>query len=162
MRKKEPILQFFRDMKIRKEASKIPTSILPLREIHVVTVLLDWSAPDAGITDAAVRNFFSKRGVDVFVINPGSRDFTPLGRLRNRARLQEGKFIRHEDLFISLASGSSFAEEYEAAVSPAKFKIGRCQTNYNSYDFVLSDNEFKHYPQSEVFEAIVSELLKIS
>lgn len=157
----EPIKEFFRRIKIRQAVSKVPTGIRPLQNIHIVTVLLDWTGQDAAATETAIRNFFRQRGADVFIINPKQKDFTSLGRLRNRVRMKEGKMMRHEDLFISLATGSTYAERFEAAASPAKFKIGRTQTELNSYDIVLSDSETRHYQQTEVFDAMVSLLQKI-
>lgn len=148
-------------MKIRHDASRTPTGILPLGGIRVVTVLLDWNEPDAEAAEAAVREFFGKRGCELFIINPGLKDFTCFGRIRKRVRLQDGKSARREDLFISLASGSTFAEQYEAAASPARFKIGRNQTLIDSYDFVMSDAPIRHSSQLEIFAAIVEYLLKI-
>lgn len=161
MTNKEPVKDIFRRMKIRHSASKTPTGILPLRGIRMVTVLLDWSEPDTAAAETAVRDFFGRLGCDLFIINPGPKDFTCFGRIRKRARLRDGKSARREDLFISLASGSSFAEQYEAAASSAGFKIGRNQTLIGSYDFVMSDAPTRTSTQLEIFTAITEHLKKI-
>lgn len=161
MANKEPVKDIFRRMKIRHDASRTPTGILPLGGIRVVTVLLDWNEPDAEAAETAVREFFGKRGCELFILNPGPKDLTCFGRIRKRVRLQDGKSARREELFISLASGSTFAEQYEAAASPAKFKVGRSQTLVESYDFVMSDSPMKRSSQLEIFEAITEHLQKI-
>ncbi|MCQ2172539.1 MAG: hypothetical protein MJZ17_07305 [Bacteroidales bacterium] len=161
MASKEPVKDIFRRMMIRHSISKTPTGILPLGSIHSVTVLLDWGESDTADTEAAVRDFFGKRRCGLFIINPGPKDFTCFGRLRKRVRLSDGKSPRSEDLFISLATCSTFAEQHEAAASPARFKIGRSQTLAESYDFVMSDAPTKHNTQLEAFEAIVEHLQKI-
>lgn len=161
MASKEPVKDIFRRMMIRHSISKTPTGILPLGSIHSVTVLLDWGESDTADTEAAVRDFFGKRRCGLFIINPGPKDFTCFGRIRRRARLRDGKSARREDLFISLASGSSFAEQYEAAASSAGFKIGRNQTLIGSYDFVMSDAPIRTSTQLEIFTAITEHLKKI-
>ncbi len=161
MANKEPVKDIFRRIIIRRSVSKTPTGILPLGRIRNVTVLLDWDGPDTAATEAAVRAFFGKRGCSLFFLNPGPKDFTCFGRIRKRVRLADGKSPRGEDLFISLATGSTFAEQYEAAASPAKFKIGRNRTLAGSYDFVMSDTPFKRCSQLEIFDTIVEHLQKI-
>lgn len=147
---------------IRHRRSKTPTTLLPLRELKEAIVLLDWNAPDAQQTSDALVAFFGKAGIKVTFIKPGSKGLNPFGRFKNRDRLPEGRKVRrHEDLFLSLLPGSSYAEEFEAFCSPARFKIGRGVFRDRVYDFHITDPEGAVSSQYEVFGTVRDFLLKI-
>lgn len=138
------------------------TSITPLSEIRNAVVLVDWNGSDIRETIEKAQEFFSGKGIGLTVLNPGKKDFTIFGRLKKRIRLPEGKKDkRAEDLFVSLATGNSFAEEYEALSSPASFKIGRSFFNPGIYDFLIQDRSGQAEKQTDVLDTIILNLQKI-
>jgi len=146
---------------IKKKNNK-PTSIVPLSGIKSAVVLIDWNGGDIPGTIAKAADFFGSKGIRLTVLNPQKRDFTLLGRLRTGIRQPEGKKVpRSEDLFISLAAGKSYAEEYEAFSSPATFKIGRSYFKPGVYDFLIRDREGQNEKQTEVLDAIIQNIQKI-
>lgn len=156
------LVNIIRRCSVRSGRSKTPTTLLPLRELKEAVVLLDWGAPDAQQTSDAIMAFFRKAGIKVTFIKSGIKGLNSFGRFRNCDRLPEGRKVRrHEDLFLSLLPGSSYAEEFEAFCSPAKFKIGRGVFRDRVYDFQITDPDGAVSGQREVFETVRDFLSKI-
>lgn len=156
------IVNIIRRCSISHNRSKTPTSLLPLRELKDAVVLLDWNASDAQQTSDAVLAFFKEKGIKLTYISQGEKGLNIFGRLKTRDRLPEGRKVkRHEDLFLSLLPGSTYAEEFEAFCSPAKFKIGRGVFRNRVYDFQITDPEGTVSSQSDVFAAVRDFMLKI-
>lgn len=156
------IVNIIRRCSINHNRSKTPTSLLPVREFKDAVVLLDWEANDVQQTSEAVLDFFKKEGIKVTYISVGKKGLNMFGRFKNRDRLPEGRKVkRHEDLFLSLLPGSTYAEEFEAFCSPAKFKIGRGVFKKRVYDFQITDPEGIVNSQYDVFAAVVDYLKKI-
>ncbi|MCQ2182939.1 MAG: hypothetical protein MJY89_06000 [Bacteroidales bacterium] len=138
------------------------TSITPVSEIRSATLLVDWNGPDIAEAIGIAEDYFCGQGISLTVLNPGNRNFTLSGRLKRKIRQPEGKKIkRKEDLFISLATGHSFAEEYEAFSSTAKFKIGRSYFKPGIYDFLIQDRDGQTENQVEVLNTIILNIQKI-
>lgn len=154
--------RIIRKCSIAASRSKIRTSLVPLAEMRSVTVLLDGIEPGAPDTEFAINNFFSLYGYHVNIMKLTGSELNIFGRIKKKYRFYDGVAAgRHEDLFISLLTGSTYAEEYEAHCSPARFKIGRSQFKTGVYDFLVSDPKNKPYSQKEVFVAIADFLNKI-
>lgn len=137
------------------------TKITPLSKIHSAVVLLDWNGKDGAETASRAMKFFKDRGISIAIMAPDKKSFNLFGHLTRKARHPEGRKVkRHEDLFISLATGSSRAEEYELKHSPAVFRIGRSVFKKELYDILVTDGTTPE-SQLKVFDTIIDSLSKI-
>lgn len=153
--KENLFIRIARKRALRKNASKVPTGLVPLSGIKTAMVYLEDDGTLSSGTERTVREFFKSRGIQVetAVLNPLDADW--MGRsLRPK---KEGSFEGCEDLFVSLARDDSFALTYYAVTSKAKFKIGRRQTA-DVFDMIM-DGSGQDSPE-ELFKCI-TEFLEI-
>lgn len=156
---KNPILLLCRWYVLRRDRSGEPTSLLPLRKVHSVTVLVDTEAAeeDSARISRAARQFFDYQGIPVRILSPARKDLDLIGRIKGQVRGS-----REEDLFISLAaSPDNFTAEYEARCSKARFKVGRCSLPGRVFDLVVAAPESGETSQAAAFAAIKDYLNKI-
>ena len=159
---KNPLLILIRRMALRRDRSKVPTSLLPLKKVQGATVFVDTTGgEDTTPVLRAVQQFFEYQGIPVLVFCPEKRDINLIGRMKNRLRGSH-RHPRKEDLFISLAaSPENFAAEYEARCSTARCKVGRFQYPDGVFDLVVTAPEGSEPSQSAAFSAIKDFLTKI-
>jgi len=157
-----PLVDFYRQMVLRRSRSTVPTTLLPLSKIHSATVFVEAAAgeEDPACVCQAVRQFFDNQGIPVLILCPQRRDINWLGQMKRRARGTPE--TRQEDLFISLAgSPDNFAATYEACCSTARFKVGRFPLPDEVFDLVVSVPEADEAQQTASFDAIKDYLCKI-
>lgn len=136
--------------------------IAPLSKIKTVLILVDWNGIEKAETVKLAREFFDRKGVALFIINPRPKDFNILGHIRKRSYQPGGRrLLRHEDLLISLATGSTRAEKYELRNTTAFFKIGRSTFRKQPYDILITDGKDRVESQKDVLATILNHLTKI-
>jgi len=127
----------FINLALRWLGSKVPTSLMHLRDISMVTVLLDADAPDAAETEATVKEYFASRGIQLILVP-----------VMARKRI---KVHKDTQVLLSLVPGANWQLEFVVRRSRAVFKIGRTQLEGEPFDMVVSDPEGTHFSQVEVF-----------
>ena len=125
--------------------SKVPTSLMRLKDISQVTVLLDAGAPDAAEALDKVKEYFALKGIQLIIV-----PVLPKKCIRAHRQTQ---------VLLSLVPGCDWRLEYVVRRSRACFKIGRVQLPGEPFDLVVSDPAGTHYPQTEVF-ARMTELME--
>ncbi len=167
----EGILNFFRQRALKKYSSDVPTSILPVGEIHSAVAFIDVEDTSFDACKAALQAFFRDNGIkgDIFFF-----DFRKIGKEERLITSITTTILRRDlnfygkpaqekvnlmlgadaDLFISLIRGSDFPIEFMAKCSRARFKIGRQQLPGDTFDMVVSEPEDKVFSQEEVFSGI--------
>ena len=160
---KNPVLTTLRWMDLRRNVSTLSTGLLPLKKVHSAVVFVDAveQGDDAERVSRAVRQFFEYQGIPVTILSPVKKDLNMIGRLKPRVRGRH-RNPRREDLFISLAATpESFAAEFEARCSRARFKVGRFQLPEKVFDLVVAAPGGVDATQSAAFSAIKDYLSKI-
>ena len=140
--------ELFQRRALRKDASPVPTGLVPLHRIHTAVVLTDSPATGAD----AFRAFFRKHGIKWTVVNVTGvfADLNWFGKPRSAKPLEA-------DLFISLVPAQLFTLDYMTASSRACFKVGRY--DFPLFNLVFSDS--KDLSQVDAFREIVNLLEKI-
>ena len=152
---KNPFVLLLRAIALKRNESRSPHCLHPLREIKAATVLLDTAAEDTAAVKSAVKQYFDYHGITVRIFCPGSRDLDLMGTLKRKVRgprLDENA----GEMFISLVDPlADFCSEYEARCSRACFKVGRRQLPGDVFDLVILSPEGTEPPsQSAVFSEI--------
>ena len=130
---------------LRKNASGVPTGIVPLRRVASAAVIID--VEDTGFDDCknSVLSYFRGKGIkaDVFFLDfrrlaKGERLITPISTTILRRNLNwYGKPSRasaktllslEPDLLVCLVPERTFTAEYLASATRARFKAGRFQS----------------------------------
>lgn len=152
------------------------TGLEPLSSIGKVSVFFDADLPASAQLITYVSDYFNSRGKEVCVfamlmgmqtLNEGlqkavffhKEDVNWFGRLKRGKRYHTTDV--GEDMFISLLGEDTFAVEYAARCSSARFKVGRKQLSGNVYDLVVSDSGSEPADQRKVFDAIMEFVEKI-
>lgn len=151
------ILRFFRDRKIQKFLSDVPTGIRSLRNISSVNVIIDVEEPGFELLKEDILAWGRQKGLK---INIYFFDFRKLGKeellltsITTTILRKELDWIgtpefskvgtllyEHSDLFISLIDNGDFPIEFLSKCSKAKFKIGRYGFDGHVYDMVFTGN----------------------
>lgn len=151
------ILRFFRDRKIQKFLSDVPTGIRSLRNISSVNVIIDVEEPGFELLKEDILAWGRQKGLK---INIYFLDFRKLGKeellltsITTTVLRKELDWIgtpefskvgtllyEHSDLFISLIDNGDFPIEFLSKCSKAKFKIGRYGFDGHVYDMVFTGN----------------------
>ena len=151
------ILRFFRDRKIQKFLSDVPTGIRSLRNISSVNVIIDVEEPGFERLKEDILAWGRQKGLK---INIYFLDFRKLGKeellltsITTTILRKELDWIgtpefskvgtllyEHSDLFISLIDNGDFPIEFLSKCSKAKFKIGRYGFDGHVYDMVFTGN----------------------
>ena len=151
------ILRFFRDRKIQKFLSDVPTGIRSVRNISSVNVFSDVEEPGFELLKEDILAWGRQKGLK---INIYFLDFRKLGKeellltsITTTVLRKELDWIgtpefskvgtllyEHSDLFISLIDNGDFPIEFLSKCSKAKFKIGRYGFDGHVYDMVFTGN----------------------
>ena len=174
------IKNLFRRRALKKNASSIPTGILPLREIRSAVALIDVEDPSFDATKAAIQAFYRSYGIkgEIFFLDfrklrEDERLITSIQTTvlkkdlnwfgmpgREKIRLISGQPV---DLFLSLVQqADSFPVRFMATACPARCKVGRAGRGDATFDIVIQDNPAKANSQLEIFEEIRALLLKMN
>ena len=164
----EGLKDFFRRRSLAKYASTEPTQITPIREIHSAVAFIDVEDTSFDACKHALLSFFRENGIkgDIFFydfrkLTEGERLITSITTtvLRKdlnwygRPAMEKVNLLLsgEPDMFISLLRKDDFPIEFMAAVSKARFKVGRMQLPGNIFDVVVSDPDDRILSEAEVF-----------
>lgn len=150
----EGLKNFFRRRKIRKNASPIETSFLPIERISVVNTVIDVQETGFDQLKEAMIAWGRKKGIKVTVY------FFDLRKLKKGEQLLTGidkTFLRKElswigtpskekytpllqeecDLFISMIDNGDFPIHFLSKCTRARFKIGRYAYEGDPFDMIF-------------------------
>lgn len=166
--------EFFQRRYLLRGASQVPTGLLPLGKVRSAAVFIDVEDTSFNQCKETVLSFFRDRGIkaDIFFLDfrrlsKEERLITSITTTVLRKDLNWfGKPRREKvdlmlsgqpDLFLSLVSTPSYALEYMASCSRARFKAGR-------YDAPVFDLVFcaGNLPEYDAFLEIVKILDKVA
>lgn len=174
------IFAFFRERKIRKFRSNIPTGLMPMDKISSVNVVIDVEEPGFDILKDDILAWGRQHGLKV---NIYFFDFRKLGKDELLLTSIQTTIIKKEldwigtpdlskigpllyepsDLFISMVDNGDFPIDFLCKCSKAKFKIGRNGYDGHAYDMVISGSptEDLRSDARKIFFAITDFLTKI-
>lgn len=162
---------------LKKGASPEPTGLLPLKCVRSAVVFIDVEDTSFNECKNEVLAFFRSHGIkgEVFFFDFRNlskderlitsitttvlrKDLNWFGKPSNEKMqlLLQGE----PDMFLSLVSAESYALEFMASCSRARFKVGRQDSKV--YDLVFCDTPEKPLSQKEAFREIVKLMEKIS
>ena len=150
----EFVKNFFRRRKIRKFASPIETSFLPVDKISVVNTVIDVQETGFDQLKEAMLSWGRKKGIKVNIyffdfrkLKKGERLLTSIDKTFLRKELSWigtpslGKaapmFLEESDLFISLIDNGDFPIDFISKCVKARFKIGRYAYDGDIYDMIF-------------------------
>ena len=176
----ESIKRFFRDRKLRKHASDLPTGFLPLHQIHSVNVVIDVEEPGFDLLKEDILAWGRSAGLKV---NIYFFDFRKLGKDEillttiDKTLLRSGLdwlgtpnvlkltslLEEKSDLLISMIDNGDFPIEFLSKCTKARFKVGRHAFKGHAFDMVMSgaSNEDLRSDSRRIFQEITEFLLKI-
>ena len=150
----EFVKNFFRRRKIRKFASPIETSFLPVDKISVVNTIIDVQETGFDQLKEAMLSWGRKKGIKVNIyffdfrkLKKGEQLLTSIDKTFLRKELSWigtpslGKaapmFLEESDLFISLVDNGDFPIDFISKCVKARFKIGRYAYDGDVYDMIF-------------------------
>ncbi len=176
----DPILNIFRQRKIKKFISDVPTGFVPLTDISTVNVIIDVEEPGFDLLKEDILAWGRLHGLKVSIY---FFDFRKLGKDELLLTSIQTTIIRKEldwigtpdfakvgalvyepsDLFISMVDNSNFPIEFLAKCAKARFKIGRCGYEGDPYNMVIvgGSGEDLRSNSLEVFKAITEFINKV-
>ena len=159
---------------LRKTASPVPTGLLPMEKVRSAVVFIDVEDTSFDQCKNAVLSYFKGRGIkaDIFFF-----DFRKLTREERLITSITTTVLRRDlnwfgrpsrekvdlllsgepDMFISLVAQPSYALEYMATCSQARFKVGRFDAPV--FDLVFRAENLTEY---DAFLEIVKILDKVA
>ena len=163
---------------LRRNASKVPTGILPLSQIRHAVALVDVEDTSFDQCKNKMLTFFRGHNIHVEIFY---LDFRRLGEGERLITSINGTILKKDlnwfgrpndekirllemcepDLLISAIREKDFAFQYIVATSPARFKVGRKQLPGNIFDIVLSEPDDRILSEAEAFENLAKLLEKI-
>lgn len=153
----DTIFRFFRERKIKKFLSDIPTGMRSLRDISSANVIIDVEEPGFELLKEDILAWGRQKGLKV---NIYFFDFRKIGKEELLLTSITTTILKKEldwigtpefskvgalmyepsDLLISLIDNSDFPIEFLSKCSKARFKIGRCGFEGDAYDAVFTGN----------------------
>ncbi|MBQ0145132.1 MAG: hypothetical protein MJY86_08990 [Bacteroidales bacterium] len=174
----EFVKELFRKSTLKRNASTVETQFLPLGKIRSYVAVIDVEDTSFDACKTLIMNFFRSHNINGSVFFQDFRkigsedrlitsiqttitkkDLDWIGR-PNKYKMNVLK-EQNPDVFISLIKDPSFAVEYMARTSNARFKIGRKQMDGKLFDLVVKDPSGKNLSQLESFQAIKDYLTRI-
>lgn len=163
---------------LKRNASNVPTQFLPLGKTRSYVAVIDVEDTSFDACKTSIMNFFRSHNINGSVF---FQDFRKIGSedrlitsIQTTITKKDLDWIgrpnkykmgvlkeQDPDIFISLIKEPSFAVEYMARTSRARFKIGRQQISNKLFDLVVKDPANKDLSQFESFQAIKEYLLRI-
>lgn len=176
----DAVKRFFRNRKLRKYASDLPTGILPFSEIRTVNVVIDVEEAGFDLLKEDVLAWGRNNGLKV---NIYFFDFRKLGKDElllttiDKTLLRKGLdwlgtpnviklsnlFEEKSDLLISMVDNGDFPIEFLSKCARARFKIGRCTFEGHPFDMIVrgASNEDLRSDSRKIFQEVTDFLLKI-
>jgi hypothetical protein len=176
----ENVIRFFRNRKLRKFASDLPTGIIPLTEIKTANVVIDVEEPGFDLLKEDILAWgrsnkvkvniyffdFRKLGKDEILLTTIDKtllksglDWMKTPNVEKIAPLIEEK----SDLFLSMIDNGNFPIEFMSKSARARFKVGRKAFDGHAYDMVVlgASTEDLRSDSREIFKEFTTFLLKI-
>jgi hypothetical protein len=176
----ENVIRFFRNRKLRKFASDLPTGIIPLTEIKTANVVIDVEEPGFDLLKEDILAWgrankvkvniyffdFRKLGKDELLLTTIDKtllksglDWMKTPNIEKVAPLIEEK----SDLFLSMIDNGDFPIEFMSKSARARFKVGRKAFDGHAYDMVVlgASTEDLRSDSREIFKEFTTFLLKI-
>ncbi len=163
---------------LKKNASKVPTSITPMDKVHSAVAFIDVADTSFDACKMAIQAFYRDYNIkgDIFFLD--LRKITKEERLitsiQTTVLLKDlnwyGKPSEEKislmlgsepDLFISLVNNTDFPIEFMANCSQAKFKVGRKQLPGGVFDMIILDPAGKELSMVESFKGMRQFLGKV-
>ena len=153
----ETILNIFRQKRLAKFISKVPTGFIPLSAISSVNVVIDVEEPDFDKLKEDIMAWSSQVGLKTniyfFDFRKISKDELLLTSIQTTIIKKELDWLgmpefskignllyEPSDLFISMIDNSHFPIEFLSKCTKARFKIGRYPFEGHAYDMIISGN----------------------
>lgn len=174
------IKRFFRDRKLRKYASDVPTGILPMSQIKTVNVVIDVEETGFDLLKEDILAWGRSTGMK---INIYFFDFRKLGQDEilmttiDKTLLRKGLdwlgtpnvlkltslMEEKSDLLISMVDNGDFPIEFLSKCTRARFKVGRSEFDGHAYDLIVSGNagDRCNSDSRKIFAEIIEFLSKI-
>ena len=176
----ENIIRFFRNRKLRKFASDLPTGIIPLTEIKTANVVIDVEEPGFDLLKEDILAWgrankvkvniyffdFRKLGKDELLLTTIDKtllksglDWMKTPNIEKVAPLIEEK----SDLFLSMIDNGDFPIEFMSKSARARFKVGRKAFDGHAYDMVVlgASTEALRSDSRAIFKEFTTFLQKI-
>lgn len=167
---------YFQEKALRRDAWMEDTGLLPLKEIHTATILMDadiWAFNDCMETISNWLRSHSIRGdfhfFDFRKLEKGELLLTSIQTTILRSNLNwfdcpdRSSILLTEqpsDLFISLVKNGDFPNKYMSCCAKARFKVGVVPYPGNPYDLVVSASDDS--PTAVLFEKITEVLARLA
>ena len=150
----EFVKNFFRRRKIRKFASQIETSFLPIEAIATINAVIDVQETGFDQLKEDLLSWGRRKGIKVNVyffdfrkLNKGEQLMTSIDKTFLRKELSWigtpslGKaapiLMEESDLFISLIDNGDFPIDFISKCAKARFKIGRYAYDGDAFDMIF-------------------------
>ena len=150
----EAIKNFFRQRKIRKNASPVATGFLPIGKIATVNVIVDVQETGFDELKEAVLAWGRKKGIKTCVyffdfrkLKKGEQLLTSIDKTFLRKELswigtpsleKSAPLLNEEsDLLISLIDNADFPIDFISKCAKARFKIGRYAYEGDAFDMIF-------------------------
>ena len=171
-------ISIVRRRSLRRGASKVPTGILPLSQIHSAIALIDVEDTSFDQCKNLILTFFRRYNIHIELF---FLDFRRLGEGERLITSINGTILKKDlnwfgrpsdeklrllgmcepDLLISAIRQKDYAYEYIVASSTARFKVGRKQLPGDLFDVVLSEPDDKILSEADAFDHLSKLLEKI-
>ncbi len=173
------IKNILRNRILRKRASTVPTSILPLSKVKSVAVFLNVEDSSYDTCKNDILGYFRSKNIKVEIfflelrkIGSGERLITSITNTILQKDINWLGIPSNEklswldnldpDMLLMLIPSSDFTVEFIAKYSKAKFKVGRRALPDSIFDLVIADTETTELPADKTFTNVKNILEKIS
>lgn len=175
------ILDLLRRRILKKNASDIPTGLLPMSDIKSANFVIDVSETGFDLLKEDIlawgRSNDIKTNIYFFDFRKLGQDELLLTSIHTTIIRRELNWIgvppkdkiaaltdEKSDLFVSLISNGDFPIDYISRCTKARFKIGRTAYNGHPFDLTVSGNSAEDLRSDarEIFEAMTELISKIS
>ena len=174
------VKNIFRERRIGKFVSDVPTGLIPMKDISSVNVIMDVEEPGFDLLKEDILSWARQEGLN---INIYFFDFRRLDKEELLITSIQTTIIKKEldwigtpeiskvmgllgeksDLFISLIDNGDFPIDFISKCAKARFKIGRHEYAGHAFDMIISGSETADLRSDSrlIFGAITEFLQKI-
>ncbi|MDO5443464.1 MAG: hypothetical protein Q4G10_07315 [Bacteroidia bacterium] len=174
-------IDFLRQNSLKKHGSKVPTGIMPVKDVKTAVAFIDVEDTSFDACKNAIMAFYREYGIKGEIFFFDFRKLSDTERLitsiTNTILKKDLNFygkpskekvsqmlVAQPDLFISLINKDDFPIHYMACCSEAKYKVGRKQLPGDIFDLVVCEQENEEgvsLPEVEIFKSIKTIMLKV-
>ena len=151
------IINWFRRRRLKRDASDVPTCILPLRKVGYANVVIDAQERDFDRLKEDILAWGRANGVKISIffidlrkLSKGELLLTSIQTTIIRKELswygapplEKARLLMDDsaDLFISMIDSSDFLVDYLCKCSHARFKVGRKAYPGHAFDMIVTNN----------------------